>query len=78
MVKTKILAPDARFILKSYCDISVGNMRFYRIPEKDEYRMIFFDQNQNLVHSKEKNFKNIDECLLHLIDVLPEEPERSE
>jgi hypothetical protein len=40
--------------------------------------MLCFDQNNNLTHSKEKNFKNIDECLLHLIDSLPAEPERSE
>lgn len=74
----KILAPDARFLLRVGCDISVGNLRFYKVPDKDTFRMISFDQNTNLEYSKEKNFKNVDECLLHLIDSLPEEPEESE
>lgn len=74
----KILAPSARWLLENWCEIKVGNLLFYRVSESDKYRMLCFDQNNNLTHSKEKNFKNIDECLLHLIDSLPAEPERSE
>lgn len=74
----KILAPSARWLLENYCEIKIGNLLFYRVSESDSYRMLYFDQNTNLVFSKEKNFRNIDECLLHLIDSLPMEPERSE
>lgn len=70
----KILAPSARFLLESYCDIKVGHLMFYRVKDTSNYRMLVFDENQNLIHDKEKTFKNIDECLLELINALPEEP----